>query len=437
MNFCRKYILFPALLFSLPISVVQASGGTVESSSGLVAPINYAAIFPSLAEGFDALIQAGFQIPTFQLFIEYRLAESNGVAQLGFQQAVSIAITQAQDVIFNNMRHHFLEILGWAVQHHIVNLDQIADPIFSYVMKYRDGFMADVVKTWVNYTNNFGDHFCQSLTPLQWAARSNSDVVVRFLIETGAHVNARFNGTETALYYACMNNSTVIPLMLLSAGACVNVGNNDFPPVHFSPLHAAVMINSIIVTQLLIARGAQVNWRNTETGQAPLHYDAINNSVEIAQLLIAAGADVNRQDYHGDTPLHFAAINNSAAVAQLLINHHADVNILNYQACSPLHVAVESGATPVVRLLVDAHANLDDQENTYGYTPLHYAAENDLADIVEILLNAGADMTIRSDHGFFAQDNADDPEVDLLFQREKIARAMRGPQRISTGSVGA
>ena len=416
----KRFIMLSMMFVSLPFAITQASDGVGESKNEIAAPVNYAALFPKLAEGFDVL-RANYyhDLPSFQDYGEEKLTmaetEDDDPLRFSLLEGLGHIIVASEDLIFG-MKARFLGVLGWATDQHIANLDEVQDPVFRYIMKYCEDFLKPVIQEWVNQKNNFGSPFRRSFTPLQWAARSNTPSVVYFLISVGADVNVKDDNNKTALYQACTHNSVVIPLMLLNAGAQVNIDNED-TPVPPSPLHATCLRNAFLVTQLLIDRGANVNGRDS-LGCTPLYIASQTNSVQVAQILLASGANVNLQSDNGLTPLHAAALNNRAEAAQLLINAQTDIDALDHQAKTPLHIAVQNHYVDVVNLLISAHADLNAQENDNEYTALHYAVQYNYLDIVKILLDAGASKNIVDRDFQTAAQKAWTPAMQALFQQQ-------------------
>ncbi|WP_455381642.1 ankyrin repeat domain-containing protein [Salinispira pacifica] len=98
-------------------------------------------------------------------------------------------------------------------------------------------------------------------TPLMLAVRSGSVPVVRFLLESGAKVDARDGRRATALLYAAERGRDGIAALLLSAGASVDARDRfgDWP------LLAAVREGNQAVVELLLAAGADTAKRSRYT----------------------------------------------------------------------------------------------------------------------------------------------------------------------------
>lgn len=80
-----------------------------------------------------------------------------------------------------------------------------------------------------------------------------------------------------------------------------------------------------------------------------------------AAVLAKAGADVNSKDSEsGNTPLHYAARHGKAAIAKWLLSNKADIEAVNHDGDTPLLLAIRSHshAQPeIVKLLISEGAN--------------------------------------------------------------------------------
>jgi ankyrin repeat protein len=105
-----------------------------------------------------------------------------------------------------------------------------------------------------------------NVTPLLYAAASNNDVVLKYLIQKGANLEAVDDNGLTAVHYACLNSSVDALRLLLAKGANVNAADGESE----TPLHIVVRVltekkeketrNAMIL--ILIAFGANVLARN-------------------------------------------------------------------------------------------------------------------------------------------------------------------------------
>jgi ankyrin repeat protein len=136
------------------------------------------------------------------------------------------------------------------------------------------------------------------------AAKEGTVDDVRYFVETkGVDVDVKPDKFGmTPLRFAAGSNSLEVVQYLVSKGADVNDKDNF---ANFTPFMAAAGDNSLEVVQYLVAQGANVN-AVTSVGTTPLYFAAKNNSVEVVQYLISKGADVNVETNSGESPLDVA-----------------------------------------------------------------------------------------------------------------------------------
>ena len=236
------------------------------------------------------------------------------------------------------------------------------------------------------------------MTPLHYAARSNSDGIAMWLIDHGADVNAKNEDGETPLLIAISNRNFDLAEFLNERGDDVNAKEVDGE----TPLLISVSIPWL--AKLLIERGADVNAKN-EDGETPLLIAATRDNFDLVELLIEHGADVNVKTVVGWAPLHSAASRNSLDMAKLLIEHSADVNAKNEMSLGYAQWLIEYGHS------VDV----------IGMTPLHSAAWSNSLDVAKLLIERGADVNAKDADDFTPLDRAlnedDSEEMQALLRR--------------------
>lgn len=139
-------------------------------------------------------------------------------------------------------------------------------------------------------------------TSLFLATMQRYTAIAKFLIRSGADVNAQDCLGDTPLHCAATANSSKIIRELVRAGAIVNKTNIE----DCTPLHEAADCGSDNAIKTLIELGADLD-RQDQNLRTPLHKAAYQENYEAVKLLIAAGANLKLKDDHGLTCLHLAA----------------------------------------------------------------------------------------------------------------------------------
>ena len=134
------------------------------------------------------------------------------------------------------------------------------------------------------------------------AAKGGNIAVVKQLISTGADVNVKDAGGQTALHWTIEYGHTEIAEVLIAKGADVNARNyGEWTPLHTAADRSqgtAANISHKEIIELLIAKGANVNAKITSgpiRGYTPLYLAVINNNTEIADLLRKHGGKTSEE----------------------------------------------------------------------------------------------------------------------------------------------
>jgi len=288
----------------------------------------------------------------------------------------------------------------------------------------------------------WSDRGCKAL---HLAADLGSSNVVRALLDSGAHKNARNKRGDTPLHRAALAGSFEVLSLLLEEGADKNVVNRDGD----TPLHRTMCGGHLDVAQmllggsasdghlktatLLIEAGVDLNARN-KLGSTPLHIAAEEGLTEIARLLLRSGADKELRDVRGATPLALSAWREKKELSQLLADAGADSgsplmwavghrDLPTVQrllalsagnapsACrakdcdgnTPLQVAVRHSDIKIARVLLQASADpnlsLTQALAERGLTLLHWAALTGDCEMAQLLVDAGAYLSVRDSRG--------------------------------------
>ena len=244
------------------------------------------------------------------------------------------------------------------------------------------------------------DSTIRGATSLHIASESGHAEVVRVLIEAGASLNMTLDNRSTALYLACRNGEIGVVDVLLRARADINLSNDS----GCSSLLAASEKGHLQIVRALILAGADVDKENTD-GTTPLCKAAQLGHVEVVKDLLEAGAQVNKRTNNGRTPLIMASSSGHVEVVKALIEDGKDIDVdmVNKDGESPLFIACMRGHLDVLRVLIQANADVNKRMSN-GWTPLYWACYCGQVSILEMLRQAGADeeMTVNDRHAIEA-----------------------------------
>lgn len=157
-------------------------------------------------------------------------------------------------------------------------------------------------------------------TPLHSAASdslkpdSTSSILVSFLLQQGADVNAKDNDKTTPLAGACgssTDEAVKIVKILCEAKADVSVNNDHLPLLQkiyrmdlaSSPYNKVKNINRI--AGILLDYKADINQKGDFDSNTVLHAAIRWNNLSGVVFLLSRNADPNSRNEHGETPAHF------------------------------------------------------------------------------------------------------------------------------------
>ena len=139
-------------------------------------------------------------------------------------------------------------------------------------------------------------------SPLIVAAHSSNPEMIRFLVSSGANVNAVNRLGTTALCVSSEKHLFDNCKTLLDAGANVN---HVTPSGQFHLIFCAingVNQSALRLLNLLLEHGAKVDLAD-KTGRSALHIAAANGNIEFCDTLLAHGASLDAKDAKGRTAL--------------------------------------------------------------------------------------------------------------------------------------
>lgn len=182
------------------------------------------------------------------------------------------------------------------------------------------------------------------MTPLQWAAYTGHEGLVRLLLRNGADIN--FHPAKEDVK------------MLTTA------------------LHLAAEIGNEDVVKLLLTNGADPSVRSLLDGTTALHWGVHSRSQPVVRLLLENGADPSAQDDTGKTPLHWGARNGDEILVTQMLEKGADLGVQDIlDGATALHWAASMGQEGMVGLLLEKGADIAARDHD-GNTAIDWAAKS-------------------------------------------------------------
>lgn len=233
--------------------------------------------------------------------------------------------------------------------------------------------------------NNVTSRDSEGYTPLHYAVKTKANIdSIRYLINTGADMDARNGNGDCILYTAIENNYKDAGVLLIKSGADIYTKNAD----DFSPLRLA-MVTGGEIREWFINQNA-INGCDGN-GNTPLHYAAEWKYDENITYIVNKGGDINKKNSLGETPLFNAAKVNSPSTIKLLVEKGANPNARDLLGNTPLHLSVQCNTLDATKTLISIGAIVD-AKNISGKTPLSIAATYDSVDSAKILLENQANV---------------------------------------------
>ncbi len=216
------------------------------------------------------------------------------------------------------------------------------------------------------------------LTPLHQAAIRGNLKMVKFLVNNGADVNAKFLGANP-LHFAAKKNHTKVMEYLIKKGADVNTKFNHHPKFDNSHILEGPFLScNKKAIEILLKNKAEVNVFSNgipmiALAALPQDNCSLKKKEQILKMMIKYGADINMK-YEGDHP-------EPNALEQAMFHDE------NY-----------SYSIGLVKILVKLGAKSDEAIEYYAY--------KGNKEMIEVLLENGFDINMQDKYGKTALDYA-------------------------------
>ncbi|KAJ5234523.1 uncharacterized protein N7469_003691 [Penicillium citrinum] len=186
-----------------------------------------------------------------------------------------------------------------------------------------------------NLTANHRD--AEGITPLHWAAINNQYAMCKFLLDSGADVNAKGGeSVATPAMWAAQRCHYYIVNLLLSYGADPLLTDVQ----GYNILHLATIDGNAFLLVLLLHQEIPVDVVDQQ-GHTGLMWAAYKGYPTCVDLFLRWGANANAVDEGGLTPLHWALVKGSLPCVLKLLEYGADRFAKTRDGKSPNTVAQE------------------------------------------------------------------------------------------------
>ena len=210
-------------------------------------------------EGFNLLRKKGQKVPTLSSFIDQNLIDESAEddAQVNKNRFdAGTVIERAEDVIINQMKKPFLtslsDLVFSPVQDDIyTKISKSNNDILRYVINH-DARLQNVIKIWINDTNDFGETLLSKALAADNIYHVNS--TVDYLLSLGANPNIADENGKIALHEVSKHVDADIIKKLITATNNVNAQDKDGN----TPLSNALINQQFLLFNALCDKGADI-----------------------------------------------------------------------------------------------------------------------------------------------------------------------------------
>ena len=176
-----------------------------------------------------------------------------------------------------------------------------------------------------NWTNaDCSDAFTKR-KPLHVVAESNSEVLLKLLLEQEVDINSRDSQGATPLHLASLKGHLRIVRTLLEYGAKINPRKLTS---YSTPLHlASASEDCAEVVEYLCKQREDLVDEIESSGRTALHLACRNGCTSVVNILMGHGADVSRKDNDGLTPIQVACTYGHVEIVSHFVNKVEDSSL--------------------------------------------------------------------------------------------------------------
>lgn len=210
-----------------------------------------------------------------------------------------------------------------------------------------------------------------------------------------------------------------VTYLSVSLAACTTMQVPSGPGSTMTSIMSAAGSGRIDAATTLLDGGANVNEKDSRSGDTPLIRAALNGRSEMVLFLLKRGADAKAINNQGETALTHVGtrcLSPDAAKALMAGAAKGEINKALLNAATGPHDPVSCPG--LVKFLVENGADLNYQ-SSYGNTALILASMWGHSEVVRFLLSKGADTSLKNKDGNTALDEAKNSEIRRILSDAK------------------